>query len=146
MCLELLLELDPGGSFADLGCGSGVLGIAAAKLGWEPVCAVDFEAASVEAARANAAANGVAIEVARADLRREAPPAADTVVANLLRPLLAELVPALAPARTLVVSGLLRAEAGDVAAAFGAHGLSETARREAGDWSALLLVREDGTS
>jgi ribosomal protein L11 methyltransferase len=146
MCLELLLELEPGGSFADLGCGSGVLAIAAAKLGWEPVRAVDFEAASVEAARENAAANGVAVDVARTDLRREAPPAADTVVANLLRPLLAELVPALAAARTLVVSGLLREEADEIAAAFAAHGLRAAARRESGDWAALLLVREDGAA
>ena len=143
MCLELLLELAPSGSFADLGCGSGVLAIAAAKLGWDPVRAVDFEAASVEAARANARANGVEVAVARADLRRDAPPAADTVVANLLRPLLLELAARLAGARTLVVSGLLGAEAAEVAEAFAGHGLREADHRESGDWAALLLVRED---
>jgi ribosomal protein L11 methyltransferase len=143
MCLELLLEVEPGGSFADLGCGSGVLAIAAAKLGWSPVVAVDFEAASVEAARANAAANGVAVDVARADLRRESPPAADTVAANLLRSLLLELPARMAgaPPRALVASGLLREEAGEAAAAFAAVGLEERARRESGDWTALLLAR-----
>jgi ribosomal protein L11 methyltransferase len=143
MCLELLLEVAPGGSFADLGCGSGVLAIAAAKLGWSPVRAVDFEVASVEAARANAQVNGVAVEVARMDLRREDPPAADTVAANLLRPLLLELAGRLAaaPPRALVASGLLRDEADEVAEALAAAGLEERARRESGDWAALLAAR-----
>ena len=143
MCLELLLALDPGGSFADLGCGSGVLAIAAARLGWAPVRAVDFEEPSVVAARENAAANGVAIEVARSDLRRDPPPGADTVAANLLRPLLLELPGLLraAPPRILIASGLLRSQADEIAAAFGAAGLSERERRESGDWAALLLSR-----
>ena len=51
MCLELLLELEPGGPFADLGCGAGVLAIAAARLGWAPVLAVDHEPQSVAATR-----------------------------------------------------------------------------------------------
>jgi ribosomal protein L11 methyltransferase len=143
MCLELLLELSPGGSFADLGCGSGVLAIAAAKLGWSPVGAVDFEVASVDAARGNAAVNEVDIEVARADLRREHPPAADTVAANLLRPLLLALPERLvaSPPRALVVSGLLRAEGDEAVNAFAPLGLRERARREDGDWAALLLER-----
>src|SRR3954467_5334768 len=49
LCLELMLELEPSGSFADLGCGSGVLAIEAAKLGFAPVRAVDAEVAAVEA-------------------------------------------------------------------------------------------------
>ena len=143
MCLELLLEIDPAGSLADLGCGSGVLAIAAAKLGWSPVSAVDFELASVEAAQANAAANGVSIDVSRVDLRREAPPVADTVVANLLRPLLLELPARLEaePPRTVVASGLLRPEADEVADAFATVGLAESLRRESGDWAALVLER-----
>ena len=71
LCLELLLELEPGGALADWGCGSGVLAIAAARLGWEPVLACDSEPVAVEATRANAAANGVA-GVSR-DARRPAP-------------------------------------------------------------------------
>ena len=55
LCLELLLELEPPGSFADLGCGSGVLAIAAARLGFAPVTAVDSERAAVEATLENAA-------------------------------------------------------------------------------------------
>src|SRR3954466_7590193 len=61
MCLELMLDLKQRGSFADLGCGSGVLAIAAAKLGFEPITAVDAERQAVEATRANALANGVAL-------------------------------------------------------------------------------------
>ena len=49
LCLELLLELDPGGALADWGSGSGVLAIAAARLGYAPVLAVDVEPASLEA-------------------------------------------------------------------------------------------------
>ncbi|MFL5827355.1 MAG: 50S ribosomal protein L11 methyltransferase, partial [Thermoleophilaceae bacterium] len=49
LCLELMLDLPPRGSFADLGCGSGVLSIAAAKLGFEPVTAVDSDRLAVEA-------------------------------------------------------------------------------------------------
>src|SRR3954470_3806628 len=59
LCLELMLDLKPRGSFADLGCGSGVLAIAAAKLGFAPVRAVDAEVAAVEATKRNALANGV---------------------------------------------------------------------------------------
>src|SRR5215203_3702101 len=73
LCLELLLELDPAGPLADWGCGTGVLAIAAARLGFCPVAACDWEAASVEATRENAAINGVpGIEVTRVDLRHAA--------------------------------------------------------------------------
>src|SRR6185295_17444929 len=88
LCLELLLELDPDGALADWGCGSGVLAIAAARLGWDPVLACDWEAASVEATRENAVVNGVpGIAVERLDLRRDEGPWAPVVVANLIRPL-----------------------------------------------------------
>jgi ribosomal protein L11 methylase PrmA len=82
------------------------------------------------------------VAVARADLRREAPEPAETVAANLLRPLLLELPARMAssPPRALVVSGLLRAEADEAAGAFAALGLTERARREDGDWAALLLA------
>ena len=66
-CLELLLALADRnlatGAFADWGTGSGVLAIAAAKLGWDPVTGCDHEPAAVEAAAANAAANGVEVAV-----------------------------------------------------------------------------------
>lgn len=146
LCLELLLGREPEGALADLGCGSGVLAIAAAKLGWAPVLAVDHEHEAVAAARDNAAVNGVQVEVRHEDLLHGGPaPSAPTVVANLLRPLLEHLAGSAfegEPPRVLVASGLLRGEADPIAAAFAAnHGLSERSRREAGEWAALTLAR-----
>ena len=142
LCLELLLELEPAGALADWGCGSGVLAIAAARLGWDPVLACDWDAASVAATRANAIVNGVpAIVVERTDLRRGPGPWAPTVVANLVRPLLLELAAAITePPQRLLASGLLRAEAAEVVSAFARHGLREADRRHGGEWTALLLA------
>jgi ribosomal protein L11 methyltransferase len=146
MCLELLLELaDAGraeGSLVDLGTGSGVLAIAAAKLGFSPVLGCDHEAAALEAARGNAAANHVAIELRRLNLREDPTPPADTLAANLTGPILREVAARLTdPPRRIVCSGLLRREADEIAAAFSAHGLAEADRRRDGDWAALLLAR-----
>ncbi|HUA73091.1 MAG TPA: 50S ribosomal protein L11 methyltransferase [Solirubrobacteraceae bacterium] len=155
LCLELMLELasaddrPPRGPFLDLGCGSGVLAIAAARLGWDAVAALDYDPASVEAAIDNARVNGVAIAVRRHDLRTEPVASAPMVAANLLRPLLltwasrlaASSAPAAAVPETLIASGLLVAEADEVSGAFAALGLVEAARRESGEWSALLLER-----
>lgn len=149
LCLELLAEQEPaaGDGVMDLGCGSGVLAIAAAKLGWSPVAGIDHELESVRATAENAAVNGVEVDVRRFDLVRGGPaPTAPTVLANLLRPLL--LCVARAgfdgePPRTLIASGLLAHEADEVAAAFARHGLREADRRHGGEWAALLL-RADG--
>lgn len=141
LCLELLLDLAPAGPFMDLGCGTGVLAIAAARLGWEPVQAVDFDPLAVEATIANAAVNGVVVETWRADLLKEVAPSAETVAANLLRPLLLALRFD-EPPKQLIASGILRTEADEVAAAFSAaHDLVEVRRVSAGEWSALLLRR-----
>lgn len=149
LCLELLLSLDdePRTAVVDVGCGSGVLGIAAAALGWGPVVGIDHDIASVEATLENAGVNGVELSAHRHDLVYDGPsPYAPLVLANLLRPLLLRVaqegfeddrVPGV-----LIASGLLRAEADEVAAAFAEHlGLVETDRREGGDWAALLLRR-----
>jgi ribosomal protein L11 methyltransferase len=142
MCLELMLGLRAGGSFADLGCGSGVLAIAAAKLGFGPVAAFDADRGAVAATTANARANGVELDrVERLDLRAGPPPAADVVAANLMRPLLlrvAELMQA-RPPRALIVSGLLDEEADEVAAAF--VPLREHGRLSDKGWTALLLTQ-----
>ncbi len=148
LCLEALLALAPGGPLVDLGCGSGVLAIAAARLGWGPVLAIDHEHEAVIAARENTVVNGVPhVEVRHGDLLHGGGPApsAPTVVANLLRPLL-EHVARVGfegePPNVLVASGLLRAEADGIAAAFAAgHGLHERSRRESGEWAALVLAR-----
>ena len=82
LCLELLLEL-PRGSLLDVGCGSGVVAIAAAKLGFDPVHAVDLDPQAIEATRRNAEANGVEIETWVADALADPLPAVDAAVVNV---------------------------------------------------------------
>jgi ribosomal protein L11 methyltransferase len=141
MCLELMLELDGRGSLADLGCGSGVLAIAGAKLGFKPVTALDSDRAAVAATRANARDNAVVLQsVERFDLRREPPPAARTIVANLTRPLLLTVAARLPePPQALIAAGMLEAEVAEVAAAFG-PALVERRRLSDRGWTALLLA------
>jgi ribosomal protein L11 methyltransferase len=160
LCLEYLCELEPGGELVDLGTGSGVLAIAASKLGWDPVRAYDHEPAAIEAAKANAAANDVELHLERVNLREALPELAPTVVANMTAPILlavTELLrdggrsrrslpksategpPPVPP--TFVCSGLLLAEQDEVSATFADLGYTETDRRQDGDWAALLLRR-----
>jgi len=135
LCLEALGELDARGPLVDLGCGSGVLAIAAARLGWTPVLGLDHETVSVAATAENARANAVEVVVRRFDLRHEPVPAAPTVVANLLRPLL-EALRFEQPPRTLVASGLLAHE--EVAL----PGLRVARRLERDGWQALVYQAE----
>jgi ribosomal protein L11 methyltransferase len=155
MCLELLLELasleSERGPVVDVGCGSGVLAIAAAQLGFAPVLGLDHESESVQAACENAAINGVGVEVRRFDLRREELPAvggrsAPVLLANLVRPLLLDLAGSLErPPEHLIASGLLREEAEEVAGIFGERlGLRLRARREGGEWAAVWLTSSPG--
>lgn len=143
LCLELLLELPPKGPLMDLGCGSGVLAVAAAKLGFGPVHGVDHDRESIEATKTNAEANGTTVRTTRFDLLRDGPiPSARTTLANLLRPLLLNAARtgfAAPPPQALIASGLLPTEADEVAEAFAARGLREEARRETEQWAALLL-------
>jgi ribosomal protein L11 methyltransferase len=146
LCLEFLLELEAAGEahgpLTDLGTGSGVLAIAAAKLGWTAVRGYDHEQPAIEAATANARANGVEIEFERRNLRESLPELAPTVVANMTAPILRAVAAQLTriPA-TWVLSGLLPAELDEISAAFAPMGLVEHERRRDGDWAALLLCR-----
>jgi ribosomal protein L11 methyltransferase len=147
LCLEMLCDLelpaDPADRrVLDLGCGSGVLGIAAAKLGWGPVLGLDFDPLSVTATAENAEVNGVRLEARRFDLRHERVPEAPLVLANLLRPLLLRWCEDPVRAGVVIASGLLTSEADEVSAAFAARGLEEVDRRVQGEWGALKLVRE----
>lgn len=140
LTLELLASLEPAGALADWGCGSGILAIAAAKLGWSPVLACDVQPESVEATRTGAAANGVRVEVSRCDVRQGGP-FAPTVLANLIRPLLLQVAEVLDPVpERLVVSGLTLDEVDEVLAAFARHGLREASRREGDGWAAVELL------
>jgi ribosomal protein L11 methyltransferase len=155
LCLELLLDLAAHertlAPLVDVGTGSGVLAIAAARLGFQPVLALDNERESVEAARDNAAANDTAIEVRRFDLRSQALPSpqgpcaegpAPVVLANLLRPLLLDLTARIsfAPAH-LLAGGLLEHEVDEVVGAFRERlDLHERERRREGEWAAVWLA------
>jgi ribosomal protein L11 methyltransferase len=145
MCLELLLELanenGAGGPLVDLGTGSGVLAIAAVKLGWHPVIGVDHERSALEAASANARANGVELDLRRVNLREQPPPVAATMVANLTGPLLRDVAGRLEDEvpRDFVCSGALASEADAVAESLLGAGLRERTRRTDGEWVALAL-------
>ena len=82
LCLELLV-LQPRGSLLDIGCGSGVLSIAAARVGFGPITAVDVDPVAVAVARDNAVANDATIEVSELDALADELPVADLVVANI---------------------------------------------------------------
>lgn len=143
-CLELLLELEPQGSFADLGCGTGVLAVAAAKVGWSPVAAVDIAPAAVEATRVNAAANGVEVTAGVRDLSVEAAPACDGFAANVpawLHARVAATLPEPAPSVGLL-SGFDPEEATNVLEAYATRGLGARKAVVAAGWSVCVLERD----
>ena len=134
LALELLAELDPA-SLLDVGCGSGVLAIAAAKLGFAPVFAVDREAAAVAAARRNAAANKVEVDCRQLDAIRDPLPAAEVAVANISERVVAEVAPRLR-SPFLVSSGYFEPHVPEL------PGFRRTTRRTLEGWAADLHVRE----
>jgi ribosomal protein L11 methyltransferase len=142
MCLELLLGLEPRGAFADLGCGTGVLAIVAAKLGWAPLIALDHEPASVVATDANARRNGVDVDAMQADLLEIPPPPVPTLAANVPVKVHERLAERLAPeTRTVLVSGIVEDHMDRVVEAYGRAGLELAAPATLRSWVAALLVR-----
>ena len=133
LCLELLVDRKREGVL-DAGCGSGVLAIAAAVLGFAPVAACDREPEAVAAARRNAAANRVRIDVSRADVLADDLPRAPLVLANIERGVV-EVIARRVEARLLIASGYL---AGDEPALPGWILLD---RREHEGWGAGLFQR-----
>jgi ribosomal protein L11 methyltransferase len=105
LCLELVAELAPA-SLLDVGCGSGAIAIAAARLGFSPVVAVDVDPAAVEATARNTAANGVSVDVRQLDLATAALPSAGVTVANISLELV-EAVLTRTDAPLAIVSGYL---------------------------------------
>ena len=154
-CLEALERLIAAGAdkhnVVDIGCGTAVLALAAAKVWPEPVLASDIDEVAVEVARANAVANGEGarlrcVEAAgfdHPDLHAAAP--FDLIFANILKGPLIELAPDVAahcaPGGHVILSGLLNAQAQDVIAAYVEVGLSLEARAEIGEWTTLTLTR-----
>ena len=133
LCVELLAELGRG-SLLDLGCGSGVLAIAAALLGHAPVLAADVDPAAVDATLRNAAANDARLDVRKLDLAKDPIPRADVVVANISLPLV-ETTLARVDAPLVIASGYLERDAPGV----GSYGVRE--RRTLEGWAADVLER-----
>lgn len=134
LCLELLLTLEPG-SMVDLGCGSGVLAISAAKLGFSPVVAIDSDEAAVASTQANATANRAPIETRGGDVLEDALPEASVGLANLDRRLVERLATRPVP-ETLVISGFLASDRLELPARW-----RRQERRELAGWAAELLRR-----
>jgi ribosomal protein L11 methyltransferase len=135
LCIELLLGL-PRGSVLDVGSGSGVLAIAAARLGHRPVIAIDNDPAAVDATTENAAANGVEVDARLADALADDLPAADAMLANAsfaAVPMLAARV----DARRLVTSGYFAIGHPE------APGYRHRERRERDGWAADLFERSE---
>lgn len=134
LCLEYLTELEPG-SLLDVGCGSGVLSVAAAKLGFGPVHAMDVESAAVEATQRNAARNGVALDVRQADALQSELPAVDLVVANIHLAGVQALVPRITAGR-LVTAGYFHSRLPEAPA------FRHVERRIDGGWAADRFERQ----
>jgi len=133
-CVELLAGTTRGG-LLDAGCGSGVLSIAAARMGFGPIVSVDVDEAALEATRANAERNGCELDVRLLDVLRGELPAAEVVVANIeVRAVIVLL--RRWPGRTAITSGFLAHERPEVS------GWSCEKRVELDGWAADRLVRE----
>ena len=139
------------GTFLDMGCGSGILSIAAAKLGFRLVEGFDVDQEAVDASIENAAKNDVSVRYYKFALGRahtpahaKAPahlPVSDFVVANILGPLLIRFVDEIAPTvgRHLVISGILTTLYPEVLAAYTARGFVEVSHKTIGEWTTGLL-------
>lgn len=154
-CLRALDRLVEGGfhgkNVADIGCGTAVLGMAAARIWPETVLASDIDQVAVDVAEANVAANGltgrvICIEAAgfgHADLAAKAP--FDLVFANILKAPLVMLAPEMgdniAANGHAILSGILNEQADEVVAAYDATGFDVKHREEVGEWTTLTLTR-----
>ena len=152
LCLALIEDLAGDGlldhaSVLDVGCGSGILAIAAGLLGARPILGVDTDPLAVETTRTNARLNGLSdvIEVRTGSVPLADETAFDIVLANLIASLLVDLaVPlsnAVRPGGRLVASGIFRDREPDVRSAFEAAGLSIVGRLTETDWVALVAER-----
>jgi ribosomal protein L11 methyltransferase len=132
-CIEAISRLERG-SLLDAGCGSGVVAVAAARLGFDPVRAVDLDEVAVEVAQETVRRNGVAIEVSRADVLRDELPSSDVTVANIERSVVEQLLERL-DSSLAVTSGYYSSEQP------AAPGWSHVDRVELEGWAADVLTK-----
>ena len=149
LCLECLEGLvKTGMTVFDIGAGSGILSIAAAKMGASSVKAVEYDAMAMETACRNVAANGVesVVAVSRGSLMDTLDGKADVIVANLIADLIIQMAPAvqehLKEGGCLVASGIIKDRLSDVAAVLAKEGLFINKIEEAGEWAALVAGRK----
>jgi ribosomal protein L11 methyltransferase len=133
LCLELLLG-EERGSFLDVGCGSGVLAIAAARLGFGPITAVDIDEAAVEVTRENAGVNGVELEARLLDARAGVLPMSELAVANISLEAIGAVGPMLVAGR-VITAGYLATDRPELA------GYRHLAHAEQDGWGADLFAR-----
>jgi ribosomal protein L11 methyltransferase len=146
LCLAALAELvGPGAAVLDVGTGSGLLAIAAAKLGAARAAGTENDPVALAVARENAERNGVALELRLAS-PNAVPGTFDLVVANILANTLVELAPAVAskvaPGGTLLLSGILAGQEAEVRAAYVAQGLVAAPDRSNAEWRLLVLRKQ----
>lgn len=146
MCLELLQKyLHPGDTVVDVGCGSGILGIAAVKLGARFAYLTDIDYVAVRSAEHNASLNGVAeqVKVALSDLLEGADICGETMTANITADILCRLADSipknLKEGGTLILSGIIESKLAQVIAAYEAQGLTLLEQRRQGEWFALAF-------
>ena len=146
MCLELLQKyLHPGDTVVDVGCGSGILGIAAVKLGARFAYLTDIDYVAVRSAEHNAALNGVAeqVKVALSDLLEGADICGEIMTANITADILCRLADSipknLKEGGTLILSGIIEPKLAQVIAAYEAQGLTLLEQRRQGEWFALAF-------
>lgn len=145
MCLELLQDcVKEGDVCIDVGCGSGILGIACAKLGAKLCYLTDLDPIAVESAKHNAEKNGVKnVVVAHSNLLDDSDIKGDIVLANITAEILAMLAPSIPKNMkregTLILSGIIGSRLSLVKEAYAAVGLEVLRERKKGEWYALVL-------
>lgn len=159
LCVAALEDwVQPEDAFLDVGTGSGVLSIVAAKLGARPVWATDIDPLAVRAAKENALRNGIALAPGILRIEQGSIPAGQTgrfnvIAANILAEVLVglfdgtfetvSLAEPLAPGGRLILSGILEEKSEMVLSAAARHGLKEVERRREADWVSLVVRSEN---
>ncbi len=149
MCLELLQKyMKPGDRVLDVGCGSGILGIAAKKLGAADVLALDYDSVSVEVTRQNAQRNGAALEARRSDLLQAAGnETCDIILANIIADIIIRLNEDvreyLLPSSVYIISGIIVDRLDEVLQSLKENGLKPVETVQMADWRAVAVRRDD---